>query len=108
MNQEAAAAAEEAVSAKHMVYDKWDISKEHVIPMAFTVHGAWAKVTWDFLNTMAFTMSRRNLKRKAEIMRRFREAIGVAIVLGHARVILEFNRINGGRAMFSGLGAASA
>ena len=89
-------ATEKAGMSKRVVYAKWDIADEDVVPLAFSTYLVWNATAFMFLKNVASVIAGGDLKLKARVFRRMREDIAARLVNAQGRLITELNRRNGG------------
>ena len=89
-------ATEKAGMSKRVVYAKWDIADEDVVPLAFSTYLVWNATAFMFLKNVASVIAGCDLKLKARVFRRMREDIAARLVNAQGRLITELNRRNGG------------
>ena len=87
-------AAERAAQRKKELY-AWFVARESdLIPLATDTYGGFAKSTWLCMHRQAAAAANNDVVLQGKLVRRARDQIATAIVLGQGRLIDEWNRKN--------------
>jgi hypothetical protein len=85
----------EGVKAKYKRYmENYHIRREDIIPLVFDTYGGYSPEAYRLLQQMATSMSDGDQLLSAQIMRRLRDRIAVALHTGHGEVINWLNSMD--------------